>query len=109
MLARQILAYRVKRVPPSPIPPFSPEPTAMSGQQPSSLLTSPFRAKAIISVEQLSATLLVLQIRSWGHHTIRQKSYAKEPFGSPLPFGTVLKEGFERKSLRIFRSIEIHS
>jgi hypothetical protein len=43
-----------------------------------------------------------------GHHTIRQKSYAKEPFRSPLPLGTVLKEGFERKSLRIFRSTKIN-
>src|SRR4051812_5004439 len=43
-----------------------------------------------------------------GHHTIRSKSYAKGPFRSPLPLRTVLKEGFERKSLRTFRSTEIH-
>ena len=45
-------------------------------------------------------TSLLLRVR--GHHTIRQKSYANEPFGSPLPFGTVLKEGFERKKSQDF-------
>src|SRR4051794_17423736 len=53
--------------------------------------------------------------RSWrrtcrcrGHHTICSKSYAKEPFRSPLPLGTVLKEDFEMKSLRILHSTKIH-
>ena len=32
-----------------------------------------------------------------GHHTICSKSYANGPCISRLPFGTIFKEGFERK------------
>src|SRR3954451_12680528 len=41
--------------------------------------------------------------RIWGHYTTCPKSYANGSCISQLPFGTILKEGFERKKLRICR------
>ena len=45
--------------------------------------------------------------RDRGRLPICSKSYAKRPFRSCLPLGSVLKEGFERKKPRIHRSAVI--
>ena len=37
-------------------------------------------------------------LRSWGHYTICSKLHANRPCRSPLPFGAILEQDFERKS-----------
>ena len=55
-------------------------------------------------------TLAGLRDRAiWGHQTICPKSYAKRPCRSPLPFGTVLKEGYEREIPRNCRPCPLHA